>query len=220
MDTRIQIAPSILAADFASLGDAVRQVEESGADMVHVDVMDGVFVPNITIGPLVIAAIRKVTKLPLDVHLMLAHPEYYLDAFVEAGADSLTVHPEACVHLYCVLQRIKSLGVKAGIALNPGTSPAVLEYILHLVDLVLVMTVNPGFGGQVFIAEMIEKIRVVRQMLDRSERATCLSVDGGINTDTAPLVVSAGANLLVAGTFIFNHPKGIGPAVAALREAV
>ncbi len=219
MDTRIRIAPSILAADFAFLGDAVRRVEEAGADMVHVDVMDGNFVPNITVGPQVVAAIRKVTKLPLDVHLMIVRPECHLAAFVKAGADYLTVHPEACGHLHRVLQQIRFLGVKVGVALNPGTPPIVLEYILPLVDLVLVMTVNPGFGGQVFVAEMLEKIKVVRKMLDRLGRVEYLSVDGGINEETAPLVVSAGANLLVAGTFVFGHPRGIGPAIVTLRGA-
>ncbi|MBN2007696.1 MAG: ribulose-phosphate 3-epimerase [Anaerolineae bacterium] len=220
MDTRIQIAPSILSADFAFLGDAVRQVEEAGADMLHVDIMDGSFVPNITVGPLVVEAIHKVTKLPLDVHLMIVHPEYYLDAFAKAGADFLTVHPETGGHLHCMLQQIKSLGIKAGVALNPGTTSNVLEYILPLVDLVLVMTVNPGFGGQAFIPEMLGKIKVVRQLLDKCGRDVRLSVDGGINTETAPQVVSAGANILVAGTAVFDFPRGIGPAIAALREVV
>ncbi len=219
MSTHIRIAPSILAADFAHLGEAVQMAEAGGADAIHVDVMDGHFVPNITIGPLVVKALRKVTQLPLDVHLMISSPTRYVEAFAHAGATFLTVHPEAAVHLYRVLQQIQDAGVKAGVALNPGTSHVALDYVLPLVDLVLVMTVNPGFGGQAFIAPMLEKISAVRHMLDEIGSQAWLSVDGGINVETAPSVVKAGADHLVAGTAVFGAAQGAAAAIAVLRES-
>lgn len=219
MDARIRIAPSILSADFARLGDAVACAEAAGADVIHVDVMDGQFVPNITIGPVVVAAVRQVTSLPLDVHLMIAKPESFVAAFVQAGADMLTIHPETPGHWHRTLQQIRGAGARAGIALNPGTPESVLEYVLPLLDVVLVMTVNPGFGGQAFIPEMLAKIAAVRRMLDGAGSAAWLAVDGGINVTTAPQVVRAGADTLVAGTAIFGAPDVAG-AVAALRRVI
>lgn len=220
MNRRVNIAPSILSADFAYLGEAVQQAEMAQADVIHIDVMDGHFVPNITIGPLVVSAVRKVTTLPLYVHLMIDCPERYVEAFVQAGTDILTVHPEATPHIHRTLQQIHNLGIKAGVALNPGTSISTLEHILPLVDLILVMTVNPGFGGQSFIPEMLEKIKRVRQMLDAVHSDAWLSVDGGVNIKTASSIVAAGADTLVAGTAVFGAPNGVAAAIAALRDAV
>lgn len=217
MDRCVRIAPSILSADFAYLGAAVEMAEAAGADVIHVDVMDGHFVPNITIGPLVVAALRKVTTLPLDVHLMITSPERYLEVFAQAGADVLTVHPEATPHLHRVLQQIRALGIQAGVALNPATSESVLRYVTPMLDLVLVMTVNPGFGGQAFLPEMLPKIAAVRSILDAADQEAWLSVDGGIDVTTAPLVVAQGANHLVAGSAVFTAPEGVAAAIRALR---
>ncbi len=216
---RIRIAPSILAADFAALGEAVREAEAAGADLIHVDVMDGRFVPNLTIGPPVVAALRRVTGLPLDVHLMIVEPERYLRAFAEAGADWLTVHPEATIHLHRTLTQIRALGLKAGVALNPATSEESLRYVLEVVDHVLVMSVNPGFGGQSFIPAVLPKIERVRAMLDGAGRgAVSIAVDGGITPQTAPHVVAAGADVLVAGSAIFRAEAGVAEAIRRLRE--
>lgn len=215
----VRIAPSILSADFARLGDQVREAEGAGADVIHVDVMDGHFVPNITIGPLVVAAIRAVTSLPLDVHLMIEHPEQYVAAFAEAGADILTVHPEATVHLHRLLQQIRDLGVRAGVSLNPSTPESELAYVFPYIDLVLVMTVNPGFGGQKIISGMFDKITRVRALLDEHAPSAWLSVDGGIDPLTAPRVVAAGADTLVAGSAIYAAPVGVAAAIDALRRA-
>ena len=211
---KIRIAPSILAADFAALGDAVRAAEQGGADYIHVDVMDGHFVPNITIGPPVVRAVRQVTSVPLDVHLMIADPDRYIGAFAEAGAAILTVHVEARSHLHRTIQHIRSLGLGAGVALNPATPVNTIEEIAADVDLVLVMTVNPGFGGQTFIERSIPKIRAVRALLDRTGSRAAIEVDGGIDRATAPRVVAAGAEILVAGSAIFRTAD---PA-AAVRE--
>jgi len=219
MERRIHIAPSVLAADFSRLGEQVRTTEAAGADMIHVDVMDGHFVPNLSVGVPVVAALRRVTRLPLDVHLMIAEPVRYVEDFARAGADILTVHPEADVHLHRTLQRIRALGIRAGVALNPGTSETALRYVLPLTDLVLVMTVNPGFGGQAFLSEMVAKVRAVRQMLNAAGSAALLSVDGGITPLTAPLLITEGADTLVAGSAIFGAPEGIPLAMAALRSA-
>lgn len=216
----VRIAPSILSADFARLGEQIREAENAGADVIHVDVMDGHFVPNITIGPLVVSAARAVTTLPLDVHLMIENPERYVTAFAEAGADILTVHPEATPHLHRVLQQIHALGVRAGVALNPATPESVLQYVLSDLDLVLVMTVNPGFGGQKLIPEMFSKMRKVREMLEFGRPSAWLSVDGGMNTVTAPQAVSHGADTLVAGSAIYSAPQGVAAAIHALRGAV
>ena len=203
MPKPVRIAPSILAADFARLGDEIAAVSEAGADFIHVDVMDGHFVPNITIGPDVVAALRPATSLPFDVHLMIAPVDCYIPAFAEAGADIITVHPEAGPHLHRTLQLIRSLGKKAGVALNPGTPVEVLDNVMDDVDLVLVMTVNPGFGGQAFISSQLAKIEAVRKRIDASGRDIDLEVDGGINAETAARAVAAGADLLVAGTATF-----------------
>lgn len=219
MERYIHVAPSILAADFTRLGEQVREAEAAGGDWLHVDVMDGHFVPNISVGLPVVAALRRVTRLPLDVHLMIAEPGRYVEAFVRAGADVLTVHPEADVHLHRTLQQIRALGAKAGVALNPATSEAALRYVLPLVDLVLVMTVNPGFGGQAFLPEVLEKVRSVRRMLDAAGSTARLSVDGGITPATTPLATAAGADVLVAGSAVFGAPEGIAFAIAALRDA-
>jgi len=220
MGRYIKVAPSILAADFAALGEAVRAAEAAGADLIHVDVMDGHFVPNLTIGPPVVAALRRVTSLPLDVHLMIEAPERLIEAFVRAGADYLTVHSEASVHLHRTLQHIRASGVRAGVALNPATPETALQYVLPLLDLVLVMSVNPGFGGQAFLPEVLPKLRAIRSWLDAAGRdEVLLAVDGGIDRHTASQVVAAGANVLVAGTAIFAAPEGVKAAVAALRAA-
>lgn len=217
MKSYVRIAPSILSADFGRLHEQVQAAERAGADVIHVDVMDGCFVPNITIGPLVVKAVRKATSLPLDVHLMISEPERYLKAFANAGATILTVHPEATPHIHSALQQIRDLGILAGISLNPGTTAEQLPYLMPYLDLVLVMTVNPGFGGQKFIAEMLPKIAQVRAMLDAAESNAWLSVDGGINTVTAPQVVAAGATHLVAGSAVYGAPEGITGAIQGLR---
>lgn len=217
---RIKIAPSILAADFSRLGEQVLRAEAAGADYIHVDVMDGHFVPNITMGPMVVKAVRQVTGLPLDVHLMIESPERYLADFVAAGADNLTVHVEACPHLHRTVQAIKELGCRAGVTLNPATSVSSVEEILPYVDLVLVLTVNPGFGGQMFIEGMLPKIKRVRAMLDGIGSPAELEVDGGIGPGTAPQVVQAGADVLVAGSATFGAAEGIEKAIEQIRKVL
>ena len=215
----IKIAPSILSADFARLGEQVREAEAAGADYIHVDVMDGHYVPNITMGPLVVEALRRVTALPLDVHLMITEPDRYIAAFAEAGADIITVHCEAATHLHRTVQAIKKLGKRAGVSLNPATPVWMLEEILDYVDLVLVMTVNPGFGGQEFIPSTVRKLEKLRGILRQRGLSPEVEVDGGINARTAPLVVRAGANVLVAGAAVFEAPEGIGEAIRRIRQA-
>jgi len=220
MTEQVLIAPSILAADFARLGEQVREAEQAGADLLHIDVMDGRFVPNISIGPLVVEALRPVTSLPLHVHLMIVEPERYIDAFCEAGADLVTVHVETCPHLDGTLQQIRDAGARPAVTLNPATPVSRLEHALPLVDLVLIMTVNPGFGGQQLLPYTLEKVSAVRDMLAGCGNPGCLiEVDGGISQETAPLAVRAGANVLVMGSAIFRHPEGIAQAIALARQA-
>lgn len=216
----VKIAPSLLSADFTRLGEQVAQCEDAGADYLHLDIMDGRFVPQISFGPIVVEAVRHASKLPLDVHLMIVEPEAHLEAFAKAGANILTVHYEACPHLHRVLERIKSLGVKAGVAINPLTPVGALEEALDFADLVLVMTVDPGYGGQEFIFGMEEKVARVRRLIQEKGWGCELEVDGGIDTRTAPTVVSAGAQVLVAGTSIFQPPLGIQEAIMALRDSI
>jgi ribulose-phosphate 3-epimerase len=218
MQGQTRIAPSILSADFARLGEEVRALEGAGADYIHVDVMDGHFVPNLTIGPGVVKALRPHTKLPFDVHLMIAPVDPYVPEFAAAGADILTVHPESGPHLHRTVQLVKSLGKKAGVALNPATPVEAVDYVMDAIDLVLVMSVNPGFGGQSFIATQLEKVRALRRRIDASGRPIELEVDGGINPETARLVVEAGADVLVAGTATFKGGAAAYAAnIAALR---
>ncbi|MDF2791679.1 MAG: ribulose-phosphate 3-epimerase [Neobacillus sp.] len=201
----LKIAPSILSADFAKLGEEILAVERAGADYIHVDVMDGHFVPNITIGPLIVEAIRPVTKLPLDVHLMIDNPDQYIEAFAKAGADYITVHVEACRHLHRTIHHIKSFGIKAGVVLNPATPVNTIQHILKDIDMVLLMSVNPGFGGQKFIPEVLPKIRKVKEMADSIGKEIEIEIDGGVNSETAKLCVEAGANVLVAGSAIYDQ---------------
>jgi ribulose-phosphate 3-epimerase len=212
----VKIAPSILSADFARLAEEIRDVEQGGADYIHVDVMDGHFVPNITIGPLIVEAIRPVTKLPLDVHLMIEQPDRYIPAFAKAGADYLSVHVEACPHLHRTIHLIKEHGVKAGVVLNPHTPVEMIQHIIDDVDLVLLMTVNPGFGGQKFIPSVLPKIRQVAQLVKERGQFVEIEVDGGINAETARLCMEAGANVLVAGSAIYNE-RDRAAAIRAIR---
>ncbi len=217
---KIKIAPSILSADFARLGEQVAAAAEAGADYIHVDVMDGHFVPNITIGPAVVKAIRPYTGIPFDVHLMIERPADYIRQFAEAGADIITVHVEACPHIHRTIQTIKELGRKAGASVNPGTPVDRLEDILPDLDMVLVMTVNPGFGGQKFITNTLNKISAIRETIDILGLETEIEVDGGINVDTAPKVKEAGADVLVAGAAVFNPNESIKEALRKIRRSL
>ncbi|MFY0759088.1 ribulose-phosphate 3-epimerase [Metabacillus dongyingensis] len=214
----IKIAPSILSADFSRLGAEIEDVERGGADYIHVDVMDGHFVPNITIGPLIVDAIRPVTKLPLDVHLMIENPDAFIGTFAKMGADIISVHAEACPHLHRTIQLIKSEGVKAGVVLNPHTPADVIKHVLDDLDLVLLMTVNPGFGGQSFIHAVLPKITEVAKMVKERGLQTEIEVDGGVNAETAMLCIEAGANVLVAGSAIYNQPDRM-KAIREIRNA-
>jgi len=217
---RVKLAPSILAADFNRLGEQVTEVVRAGADYIHVDVMDGHFVPNISVGLPVVTSLRRITKAPLDVHLMIERPEAYVNQFAGAGADILTVHVEACPHLNSTIAAIKALGIRAGVSLNPATPIHALEEVLPMLDMVLVMTVNPGFGGQEFIVSTVDKIARLKQIFYNRKIRAEIEVDGGINTATAPVVVKAGANVLVVGSAVFNSKKGISAALKEIRKSI
>jgi ribulose-phosphate 3-epimerase len=216
----IRIAPSILSADFARLGEQLSEAQAAGADLIHFDVMDGRFVPNITMGPVILQAARRSTALPIDVHLMMVEPEHMLGAFAQAGASRIDVHWETCPNLHRTLQAIRALGCQAGVAINPHTPAAFLSEILHLVDAVLVMTVNPGFGGQAFLPETLPKLRALRQMIGERGLNVEIAVDGGINPETAAQVVSAGAAMLVVGSAVFNARASVQDSMSAMRRAL
>jgi len=216
----IQLAPSILSADFARLGDHIQQAEAAGADLIHVDVMDGRFVPTITFGIPIIKAARQVTTLPLDVHLMIVEPERHIEAMAAAGADTISIHLEACPNLHRNLQEIRALGVRAGVAINPHTPANALSEVLPLLDQIIVMTVNPGKGGQAFIPQTLEKIRQLDQMIRDGEHTIDIMADGGVNTDTAAEIVSAGTTILVAGSAVFGASDGVAAAMQRLRDAI
>ncbi len=220
MANKIKLAPSILSADFGRLGEQVVEATRAGADYIHVDVMDGHFVPNITIGPLVVAAIRPHTTLPLDVHLMIESPEKYIQQFAQAGANIITVHVEVCPHLHRVVESIKEMGVKAGVSLNPSTPLTTVDEVLSALDLVLLMSVNPGFGGQQFIEGTVGKIARLRRRLDELGLAAELEVDGGINAEIAPRVAKAGARVLVAGAAVFNKKESVSQALGRIRKSL
>ena len=220
MENKIKLAPSILSADFGRLGEQVVEATQAGADYIHVDVMDGHFVPNLTVGPLVVAAIRPHTPLPLDVHLMIEAPEKYIQRFAQAGANIITVHVEVCPHLHRVVESIKELGVKAGVSLNPSTPLTTVDEVLSTLDLVLLMSVNPGFGGQQFIESTVGKIARLRLRLDELGLAAELEVDGGINAEIAPRVAKAGARVLVAGAAVFNKKESVSQALGRIRESL
>ncbi len=216
----IKIAPSILAADFARLGDQIREAEAAGGDLIHVDVMDGRFVPSITLGPLIVDAARRSTQLPLDVHLMIVEPDHLLPAFAESGATSINVHWEACPNLHRTLQTIKGLGCKAGVALNPHTPGSLLSEVIHMLDVIIVMTVNPGYGGQSFLPETLPKIKQLRAMITQSGRHIDLEVDGGVHAETAQSCIEAGANVLIAGSAVFSSKFSVKTGVDTLRQAI
>ena len=219
MKQKKKIAPSILSADFAHLAEEIRKVEEAGADMIHVDVMDGHFVPNFTIGPPIVRAIRKVTRLPLDVHLMMTDPDDFIPDFIKAGSDYLTVHVETCPHLHRTIQSIKENGVKAGVTLNPATALSLVEPILPFVDLLLIMSVNPGFGGQSFIPQVLDKVREARRMIDEMKLSVELEVDGGLKVDNVGAIAQAGADIFVAGSAVF-HSKDYKETLEKMRQAI
>lgn len=216
----IGIVPSVLSADFTRLGEQVREAEVAGAQRIQVDVMDGHFVPNITMGPMIVNAVRRCTSLPVEAHLMISHPEQYIEEFAKAGADFIIVHQEASPHLHRLIQQIKAAGKGAGVALNPSTPLIMLEEILSILDMALIMTVNPGFGGQKFIPEMLPKITRLRELIDQQELHCDIEVDGGVHETIVPLVVQAGASLLVAGSAVYNEQGSVTEAITRLRNAI
>lgn len=216
----IGIVPSVLSADFTRLGEQVREAEKAGAQRIQVDVMDGHFVPNITMGPLIVNAVRRCTSLPVEAHLMVSNPEQFIEVFAKAGADFIIVHQEASPHLHRLIQQIKAVGKMAGVALNPSTPIIMLEDILSMLDMTLIMTVNPGFGGQEFIPEMLPKITRLRELIDQQELHCDIEVDGGVHETIVPLVVQAGASLLVAGSALYNEQESVTEAIARLRNAI
>jgi ribulose-phosphate 3-epimerase len=220
MPGKFILSASILSADFTRLGEQIREAEQGGVDWIHVDVMDGHFVPNLTMGPFIVEACRRVTSLPLDVHLMVQSPELFLESFASAGASSLSVHVENAPNLHRTLQKIRELGCNVGAVLNPGTPASRVEPVLHLVDLVLVMSVNPGYSGQAFLPEVLPKIALIRKWLDASHAPTWIQIDGGMNTQTLPAAFSAGVRVFVAATSIFKHPQGIAAGVESLRSCL
>ncbi len=220
MSNTIKIAPSILAADFARMGEQVQEAEQGGGDLIHIDVMDGRFVPNLTMGALMVDASRRSTKLPLDVHLMIVEPDHLLADFAKAGANRISVHVEACPNLHRTLQAIKSLGCGVGVALNPHTPASFLSEVIHMLDVIIVMSVNPGFGGQAFLPEVLPKARQLRQMIEASGRDIDLEVDGGVNTQTAKLCVEAGINVLIAGSSVYNPKFSVKAGIDAIKQAV
>jgi ribulose-phosphate 3-epimerase len=220
MSNAIQVAASILAADFARLGEQVHEADQGGAGLIHIDVMDGRFVPNLTLGAVVIEAIRRSTQLPLDVHVMIVEPDHLLPDFATAGANRITVHVEACPNLHRTLQTIKALGCGAGVALNPHTPASALSEVMHMLDVIIVMSVNPGFGGQAFLPEVLPKVRQLRQMIKDSGRKIDLEIDGGVNTETAPICVQAGVNVLIAGSSVYNPKFSVKAGIDALKKAV
>jgi len=211
------ISASILSADFTRLGEQIHEAEKGGTDWIHVDVMDGHFVPNLTMGPFIVEACRRATQLPLDVHLMIEKPENLLEAYAKAGASNLTVHVETCPNLHRTLQTIRELGCKAGVVINPGTPASLVEPILHMVDLVLVLSVNPGYSGQTFLPEVLPKVTAIRRLLEQANPAAYLEMDGGINSDTLPRSIAAGANVFVAAHAIFDNPGGIADGIKQLK---
>ncbi|MBM3262725.1 MAG: ribulose-phosphate 3-epimerase [candidate division Zixibacteria bacterium] len=214
----IRISPSVLSADFTRLGEEIRASEQGGCDRFHIDVMDGHFVPNISMGPFVVEAVRSITKLPLETHLMIDRPERYVDTFIRAGADVVIVHQENTPHLHRIVQQVREQGIQIGVALNPGTPAHTLDEVIDELDLVLVMSVNPGFSGQKFIASTLPKMRLLRDTITRKGLACDLEVDGGVNADTAPQIAAAGVNVLVAATAIYKHPQGIAAGIRELRD--
>lgn len=214
------IAPSIIASDFTHLADEISVIESAGADWLHMDIMDGHFVPTITVGPLFVQACKRATKLPIDAHLMISDPDQYLEVFAKAGANNITVHVEACPNLPQTIQKIKSLGCTAGVTLNPATPASALDSVLPLVDLVLVMSVKPGYSGQSFMPEMISKVEEIRNKLNALRSNAYLEVDGGISAETLPLMYKAGANVFVAGSAVFGHPQGAGEGIRVLRDVI
>jgi ribulose-phosphate 3-epimerase len=220
MKTSYVFSPSILSADFSRLGEQIREAEAAGADWIHIDVMDGHFVPNITMGPFIVETCRRITDLPLDVHLMIESPYNMVEAFAKAGADILYVHVENSPNLHNLITKIRSLGCRPGLVINPGTSPLLLEPVLHMVDVVMVMSVNPGFSGQSFIPEVLPKITQIRKMMDITKPDAVVAVDGGITAETLPAVLQAGAQVFIAASAIFKHPQGIAGGLEALRSCL